>query len=136
MSTKWKVFEKSGGRSSRYIKYFDKIAVIISSDRGMILTPPLIDLLGKPNRVLLLTDSNGNIGINPVKDNDPQSINAFAIQYPRSKNPTGTAMCFVNCKRFLLGMKLNLKAVYDQIYVDNDIIVIDTSKYKPLSLIT
>lgn len=136
MATRWKIFEKQGGRTSRYYKYTTKV-VVISNQRGMLLSPATMELLGNPDRVLLLNDGNGHMGINPVTKNDPEYENAFTVQKPgrNDKNPPSSqAMSSVNCKKYLEMYHINPKAVFSTVSVEDGILVIDLNRYEPVNI--
>ena len=80
----WNTFEKQRGMSSRYEKYHDKVAVIITKAGSILLTRAADEALGNPNSVNLLSDGdNGRFGIRPGNGSD-------AYKITRSKN-AGTA---------------------------------------------
>lgn len=120
----------------KYNKYLDRV-VIITTNKGLVLTPAALDLLGKPDRALLLNDGDGHMGIRPVKSNDPEYDNAFAIQHPgrNAKNPpTSKATSFMNCKAYLDKYNINSKLVFSTVSIENDILVVDLTKFEILKI--
>ena len=87
----WKLFEKQMGMNSRYAKYHDKIAVIITKAGTMLLTNAADKALGGPRAVHLLSDpANGKFGVSPADGADAYKI---------SRAPKG-GTAVISAKRF------------------------------------
>lgn len=134
MAIRWKVFKKV--RGSKYVHYAKKV-VIISSPTGFVLTPATMEILGNPLKVLLLHDGEGHLGIRPVKETDPEYGNAFKVTPPGGngyKDRDTLATSVISCKGFIKALNVNEKAVFSTISIENDIMVVDMTKFEILKI--
>jgi len=87
MYEKWKLIERSKAAAGRYVKYYDRIAVVSTvahdkrsggTDKWLALTPAAWNAIGKPERALFATDGNGRIGIIPTASHDKRGYKVGA----------------------------------------------------------
>jgi hypothetical protein len=131
MATRWNLFKKRHAGKGRYSHYYNSTVVVVSNNRGFLLTPAITKLLGEPKRALLLNDNNGNLGIRPVKENDPEWNNAFSIILPSGSSSKG-GMRLINCRSYIKEYKVQIKAVFTTVSIENGILVVNLNQYEPL----
>lgn len=116
----WRIYPKrpAGGK---YSYYANKCCFLIvrSGNIKIVITPATFELLGKPERVLLLSNGENAVGLRGIKKNDPQFDEAFFI----SSTHKTDAMHYVSAQGFVSDNNLSPNTVCENVYLEGDVLV-------------
>jgi hypothetical protein len=129
--TKWKVHPKRH-HGGKYMYYRDTPCLLVT-DSGkscatgrLYLSPATLELLGKPERVLLLSDGNGSIGLRGVGEKDPQYNEAYALAGRREDYGR-----YVTANVFIRENGLKPNTVNTEVYIEGEVVVAKTDGFGP-----
>lgn len=126
--TKWKVHNKStpGGR----FYYYKNIPCIIVSDnlKTLVITQPLFELLGKPSCVLMMSDENGQIGLQASVE---QNINAYKLRRNLKRRSSPDTVHYISATSFIREQNLRANTVCQNVHIENDTLVFSKMDFRP-----
>jgi hypothetical protein len=129
--SKWKVFLKKR-RGGKYGCYKDRVCIIISSsqsDPKILVTPALKKLMkdvGGIDKVLLLSNGEGMIGIRGVRLSDPQIEFTYALSGKQER------ISYIAAKSFIRENGLEPGTVCENIYFEGDMVVANKNDFVPV----
>lgn len=131
MAIKWKLHTK-GTHAGKYRKYKDINAVICTSRGVLLLSPAIMELLGRPGRVLLYNDGKGLMGIAEAAKDDPFAESSYSVSFNSKADPK-TAFGQVSCVSYTKKHKMTSGAYVDM-EMENNVLVINIKKCQILQV--